>query len=214
VVVIGEGEGALEELLPRLARSARGGAHALDDVRGVVFRRDDGAPVRTLPRPQLPDLDALPDPDREAIDSARYVETWRTHHGVGSISLICARGCPYHCNWCSHAVYGNTHRRRSPARVAAEVEFLLERYKTDQLWYADDVFTIKRSWFFEYRREPSAATSACRLSASRAPIAWTTRSSRAWRPSAAGGCGSARSPARSASSTPCSAGCGSSGCKR
>jgi anaerobic magnesium-protoporphyrin IX monomethyl ester cyclase len=150
IVVIGEGEGALEELLPRLART---GLHALDDVRGIVFRRDDGAPVRTLPRPQLPDLDALPDPDREAIDTARYVETWRTHHGMGSISLICARGCPYHCNWCSHAVYGNTHRRRSPARVAAEVEHLLARYRPDQLWYADDVFTIKRSWFFEYAAE-------------------------------------------------------------
>jgi radical SAM superfamily enzyme YgiQ (UPF0313 family) len=72
---------------------------------------------------------------------------------MGSVSLICARGCPYHCEWCSHAVYGNTHRRRSPQRVAAEVEFLLERYKPDQLWYADDVFTIKHTWFFEYADE-------------------------------------------------------------
>jgi radical SAM superfamily enzyme YgiQ (UPF0313 family) len=147
VIVIGEGEAALEELLPRLAGA---GPHALDGVAGIVFRRDDGTIMRMPPRPQLPDLDALPDPDREAIDVDRYVDTWRTHHGVGSVSLICARGCPYHCNWCSHAVYGNTHRRRSPERVADEVAFLLERYKPDQLWYADDVFTIRHSWFFAY----------------------------------------------------------------
>ena len=152
VVVIGEGEAALEELLPRLAASPDG-PHQLDGVLGIAYRRADGTIARALPRPYIPDLDALPDPDREAIDIDRYVETWRTHHGMGSASLICARGCPYHCEWCSHAVYGHTHRRRSPGRVADEVEFLLARYKPDQLWYADDVFTIRHSWFFAYADE-------------------------------------------------------------
>jgi radical SAM superfamily enzyme YgiQ (UPF0313 family) len=150
VIVIGEGEATLAELLPRLAKE---GPHKLDDLPGVAYRRDDGGVTRNLPRPYIADLDALPDPDREAIDVDRYVETWREHHGLGSVSLICARGCPYHCEWCSHAVYGHTHRRRSPGRVADEVELLLARYKPDQLWYADDVFTIQHSWFFEYAGE-------------------------------------------------------------
>ncbi len=150
VIVVGEGEAALAELLPRLAKH---GPYRLDGIPGIAYRREDGALARALPRPYLPDLDALPDPDREAIDIDRYVETWRTHHGMGSVSLICARGCPYHCEWCSHAVYGHTHRRRSPQRVADEVELLLARYEPDQLWYADDVFTIKHSWFFEYAGE-------------------------------------------------------------
>ncbi len=150
VIVIGEGEAALEELLPLLANH---GPHNLDGVLGIAYRRADGTIARAVPRPYIPDLDALPDPDREAIDIDRYVETWRTHHGMGSASLICARGCPYHCEWCSHAVYGHTHRRRSPQRVADEVEFLLARYQPDQLWYADDVFTIKHSWFFAYADE-------------------------------------------------------------
>ncbi len=150
VIVIGEGEATLADLLPRLAGD---GPHKLDGLPGVAYRRDDGGIVRNPPRAYLADLDALPDPDREAIDVDRYVETWRKHHGLGSVSLICARGCPYHCEWCSHAVYGHTHRRRSPGRVADEVEHLLARYKPDQLWYADDVFTIKHSWFFEYAGE-------------------------------------------------------------
>jgi radical SAM superfamily enzyme YgiQ (UPF0313 family) len=150
VIVVGEGEATLEELLPRLAKD---GPHHLDGVLGIVYKRDDGTVVRALPRPYVADLDSLPDPDREAIDIDRYVETWRTHHGLGSVSLICARGCPYHCEWCSHAVYGHTHRRRSPGRVADEVEQLVARYRPDQLWYADDVFTIKHSWFFEYAAE-------------------------------------------------------------
>jgi radical SAM superfamily enzyme YgiQ (UPF0313 family) len=150
VIVIGEGEATLEALAPRLLKN---GAQHLDDITGIAFRRDDGSIVQTLPRPYLADLDSLPDPDRAAIDLDRYVATWREHHGRGSASLICARGCPYHCEWCSHAVYGHTHRRRSPQRVADEVEFLLARYQPDQLWYADDVFTIKHKWFYEYADE-------------------------------------------------------------
>ncbi len=143
VIVVGEGELTMSELMSK----------GLDDLRSIaviIFRGDDGAAVRTAPRPYIKDLDALPFPDRDAIDMDRYVDVWRTRHGMGSVSLICARGCPFHCQWCSHAVYGNSHRRRSPGNVVAELEMLIERYRPDQVWYADDVFTIHRKWFFEY----------------------------------------------------------------
>jgi anaerobic magnesium-protoporphyrin IX monomethyl ester cyclase len=143
VIVVGEGELTMAELLSRDFED-------LSSVAGIVFRGDDGAVVRGPPRPYIKDLDALPFPDRDAIDMDRYVEVWRSRHGMGSVSLICARGCPFHCEWCSHAVYGNSHRRRSPANVAAELEMLIARYKPDQVWYADDVFTIHRKWFLEY----------------------------------------------------------------
>ena len=118
-IVIGEGEVTLTELL----EARRGPAPTdLSGIAGVAFRAADGRVVRTLPRSNLRDLDAQPFPDREAIDLDRYVTTWREHHGRGSVSLITARGCPYTCTWCSHAVYGYTHRRRSPENVADEVE--------------------------------------------------------------------------------------------
>jgi radical SAM superfamily enzyme YgiQ (UPF0313 family) len=132
---------------------ADGGRDALRAVNGLVVRMGDGAIVRTPPRANLPDLDAQPFPDRAAIDVARYVDTWRTHHGRGSVSLITARGCPYTCTWCSHAVYGYTHRRRSPENVADEVERILADHAPDMLWYADDVFTIHRTWLLRYADE-------------------------------------------------------------
>lgn len=150
VIVIGEGELTLEELIPRLARDD---AAALHDVAGIAFRDADGKVVRTPPRPQIADLSAQPWPDREAIDLERYLETWHTHHGVRSVSLITARGCPYTCTWCSHTVFGHSHRRRTPADVADEVAFLVERYRPDQLWYADDVFTIQPRWTLRYAEE-------------------------------------------------------------
>ncbi len=150
VVVAGEGERTLEELLPHLARH---GLEGLDRVPGVLFRGDDGEVVEGPPREQIPVLDELPFPDREAIDTPAYVDLWRRHHGMGAVSLITARGCPYRCRWCSHAVFGFTHRRRSPENVALEVEQIVERYRPDMLWYADDVFTIHHRWLYAYAAE-------------------------------------------------------------
>jgi len=147
VVVIGEGEAAMAELLPVLAGK---GPRGLSSIRGIVFRDDTGRAVHTAERPKITDLDTLPFPDREAIDHQKYLDVWRQHHGASSINLITARGCPYRCNWCSHAVYGFSHRRRSPSNVADEVAWIIDRYDPDQLWYADDVFTISHPWLHSY----------------------------------------------------------------
>jgi len=149
-VVIGEGEMALAELLPALATH---GPHRLHHVRGIVFRGEAGELVHTPERAKIPELDALPFPDREAIDHQQYLDVWRQYHGASSINLITARGCPYRCNWCSHAVYGYSHRRRSPESVADEVAWIVERYRPDQLWYADDVFTISHPWLRRYSEQ-------------------------------------------------------------
>lgn len=149
-IVVGEGEVTMAELLAALA--ARG-PHRLDGVAGTVFRDEDGALVTNPPREQVPDLDTLPWPDRAQIDVPRYVDVWRRHHGSGSVNLITARGCPYRCHWCSHAVYGYTHRRRGAADCAAEVAHIVETYRPDQVWYADDVFTIHHRWLADFARE-------------------------------------------------------------
>ncbi len=150
VVVVGEGEETLAELLPALA--ARG-PHRLHGIAGTIFRDEAGLVVRNPARPQIADLDSLPWPDRGAIDLPRYVDTWRAHHGRGSVNLITARGCPYKCKWCSHAVFGYSYRRRDPADCAAELAHIAETYRPDQVWYSDDVFTINHRWLHAYAGE-------------------------------------------------------------
>jgi radical SAM superfamily enzyme YgiQ (UPF0313 family) len=150
VVVIGEGELTLEELLPVLAKRGRAGLHI---VNGIAYLDDFGKLIRTDPRVFVQDLDSLPLPDREAINLEGYINAWRTHHGMGSVSLVTARGCPYTCTWCSHSVYGESHRRHSPERTVQEVAYLVERYQPDQLWYVDDVFTINHRWLKGFAAE-------------------------------------------------------------
>ena len=160
VVVIGEGELTLEEVVPALQARVVETLHTdamnkdtLHKIDGIAFLAPDGSVVRTKPREQIRDIDEQPWPARELIDMSRYVDVWRTHHGMGSVSLITARGCPYHCRWCSHEVFGKTHRRRKPVSVADELEWLIDRYQPQMAWMADDVFTIHHGWLFQYAAE-------------------------------------------------------------
>lgn len=143
LVVAGEGELALEAILA--------GAPP-ESIPGLYFRAD-GKVAHTGAACQVKDLDAQPWPDRERIDIERYLQAWRERHGQGSVSVITARGCPYHCRWCSHSTFGKTHRRRSAPAVVDEVAWIQDRYHPDLLWVADDVFTIHHGWLEQYAAE-------------------------------------------------------------
>ena len=152
-VVFGEGELTMEELLTAL----RSGAPAIRYAKITVmpsstcWRQPAPNPATT----QIADIDAQPWPARDAIDIHRYVKSWRDAHGKGSVNFITARGCPYKCRWCSHQVYGQTHRRRNPLLVVDEVEWLLQEYTPEMVWVSDDVFTIHHAWLRDYAAEMS-----------------------------------------------------------
>jgi anaerobic magnesium-protoporphyrin IX monomethyl ester cyclase len=148
-VVAGEGELTMQELLQAL----RDGETNFLKIAGLAFLDCDGHMRQMPPRGQIANLDLQPWPAREAIDIHRYVDTWRTHHGSGSVNFITARGCPFRCNWCSHQVFGQSHRRRDPVLVVDEVEWLLSRYSPDMIWVSDDVFTINHAWLRSYASE-------------------------------------------------------------
>jgi radical SAM superfamily enzyme YgiQ (UPF0313 family) len=148
VAVLGEGEETLVELLPAFI-----GNRALDTVTGIAFKKDNHTIQQNQSRQLIQNLDMLPLPDRDAIDIPEYLRTWKTHHGMSSVSLICARGCPFTCTWCSRSVYGETHRRRSVKNVVDEIELLISNYHPDMLWFADDVFTINHQWFHDFYDE-------------------------------------------------------------
>ncbi len=140
-VVVGEGEQTFAELLA-------GGDWST--IPGLVFRRDDLL-VRTPARNPDLDLDALPFPDRAAIDLNAYLGCWERYHSMRPISLITSRGCPYQCTWCAHNVYGHSLRKRSPEHVVAEMAELHRSYRFDHYWFADDVFNIQPKWLLRWR---------------------------------------------------------------
>jgi len=150
VIVVGEGELTLEELIPQLRDPGMTNRQA---VPGIIYRDADGTTTTTMPRNQIEDLNNRPFPARESIDIKRYLDVWKEHHGASSISVITARGCPYTCRWCSHSVFGFSFRRRSPTDVADELEWIRDTYAPDRVWYADDVFAMSRHWLNSFADE-------------------------------------------------------------
>jgi len=157
LIVKGEGEQTLDAVLEVIARTRGTQAdRSFSDcnfgaIDGLIYAGPSGH-IETPDRDKVADLDSLPFPARDAIDLRVYMDHWKAHHGASSVSLITARGCPYTCRWCSHSVYGYSYRTRSPEDVAEEVLFIRDTYDPEQLWYADDVFSINPKWLKRYAR--------------------------------------------------------------
>jgi anaerobic magnesium-protoporphyrin IX monomethyl ester cyclase len=149
VVGVGEGEQLMLELLAALQER---GKHRLHDVAGIHFRDETGAMVTTPARERLP-IASLPWPSRDAVDLRQYLDSWKQRHGENSLNIITARGCPYTCKWCSHGVFGRSYRHREVEDVVDEVQHLIATYNPDQLWFADDVFTMNHPWLRKLHAE-------------------------------------------------------------
>jgi anaerobic magnesium-protoporphyrin IX monomethyl ester cyclase len=153
---------AAEYGIPALTNSSDATDHP-DEYRqagfGRVIRGElEAALVETVlnwPEPAkapaaVADLDALPSPAWDLLDIEPFRRAWIEAHGYFSMNLVGSRGCPYHCNWCAKPLYGDNYRHHSADRVAAEMEFVKDRFQPDQLWFADDIFGLSSKWAREF----------------------------------------------------------------
>jgi radical SAM superfamily enzyme YgiQ (UPF0313 family) len=143
VVVTGEGEITLVELLDVLTGRRPGGLETID---GLAYLDGRAGVVRTRSRDIIRDLGSLPLPAWDLVDVARYRAIWRSHHGYFSMNIATTRGCPYHCNWCAKPIYGQRYTARTPEHVVEEMVWLKQVYAPDHLWIADDIFGLKPGW--------------------------------------------------------------------
>jgi anaerobic magnesium-protoporphyrin IX monomethyl ester cyclase len=125
VVAYGEGEVSGPILVDRLVRGL--------SLSGCpnIFYRENGVVLRTPPCPRIEHPGRIPYPAYDRIDLSRY----------GGIGMITSRGCPFHCTFCSVApVWGFEPHLRSCEDIIAEMEYLLERGKTDLFLFQDEFF--------------------------------------------------------------------------
>ncbi|MGB9629776.1 MAG: B12-binding domain-containing radical SAM protein, partial [Thermodesulfobacteriota bacterium] len=92
-IVVGEGEATMRELVEGLERR-----RDLREIPGLFINTKEGF-VPTGHRDFFKDLDELPFPDY------RSIQRYRRYYHMGfqkPLALVeTARGCPYHCNFCS-----------------------------------------------------------------------------------------------------------------
>jgi radical SAM superfamily enzyme YgiQ (UPF0313 family) len=145
LVVVGEGEETLLEIVERASRG-RLAAAELRDLQGIACRAGDSV-VLTPPRPPLSDLDAVPFPSRYGDDTIG-VDPRRQFEFI-----ITSRGCPAACTFCaSPSFWGRSLRFRSPADIVEEMQLLRERYGLFYFSIRDDTFTADRRRVMEFCR--------------------------------------------------------------
>ncbi|HEV8129696.1 MAG TPA: radical SAM protein [Acidobacteriota bacterium] len=137
-VVVGEGEDTFLELVNTLQSGGD-----LWDVPGILFHRN-GAPVRTLPRSDSVDIEALPWPAYHLLEVERYfhMESARyTPRHERAIQIFTSRGCPWRCTYC-HDLFGKTFRGRSAENVFEEMHMLYKQYGVREFMIEDDIFNL------------------------------------------------------------------------
>ena len=136
VIVKGEGDNTIVELL-RVLQSQK----PLSNISGIVYKQNDVI-FNNSDRKTYVDLDSLPYLAYHLLPWQKY----RPHppHGraLPFFAMITSRGCPYHCSYCSKAVFGNKFRAQSPRRVVDEMVYYQFRYGAREVAFYDDVFTL------------------------------------------------------------------------
>ena len=106
-LIIGEGEETLLEFTNQFF-----GDQKYEQVSGLAYWNEQGGMVKNTPRIKIKQVDQLPFPNRKKINLNSYLEVWKERHGKSTLNISTQRGCPYTCQWCSTAVYGQSYRRR------------------------------------------------------------------------------------------------------
>ena len=141
VIVYGEGEETIRELA-----SALDGNRPLEDVKGLIFRRD-GDVIRTGERPVIENIDTLPFPSHDLVDVAAYLPSPTFYRRLPHANIIGARGCPYRCIFC----HTDPHvRMRSAANITDEIEMLYREHGVRDIAFWDDTFTLSEERAFEF----------------------------------------------------------------
>jgi anaerobic magnesium-protoporphyrin IX monomethyl ester cyclase len=131
--VVGEGERTLLELCRGIPP---------DTVKGLAWKAADGAVTVNGPADYIEDLDEIPFPAYDLLPPPGLYRS-RTRRGPMA-AMITSRGCPFHCTFCNHNIFGKRYRALSPGRVVSDMRSLIARFGIRQFDILDDNFLYDR----------------------------------------------------------------------
>lgn len=133
VVVIGEGEETIVELLNKISNR-----QSFHNVKGIAYR--EGNRVRINPkRPLIQDIDSIPWPAYDMFP-IEYYRLIRSPHSTKTdfvMPLLSGRGCNFKCNFCYRMDEG--FRPRSADSIIDEIKCLQKEYRITYIDFADEL---------------------------------------------------------------------------
>jgi radical SAM superfamily enzyme YgiQ (UPF0313 family) len=142
--VIQEGEYAIVDFVEFLK-----GNRKIEDVRNLLYKSQGKTKRNKVER--IKDLNSLPIPDYSlVINHIRRYEGANPSFASPSIAIMCTRGCPYECTFCSSP--GNWDRKltfRTADSIIKEILYLRETINVREVFFQDDTLNARPAWFFE-----------------------------------------------------------------
>lgn len=140
ILVIGEGELTILELTNKIEKG-----DVIKDIKGIVYRSEDEF-ISTGNRPLINDLSQLPMMPLHLFDLNKYYPLPGTFKRLPSLAMSTSRGCPFKCTFCnSKGIWGNSVRMRPAKAVVDEIEYVVNTYNVKEIYFVDELFTMKRS---------------------------------------------------------------------
>ena len=144
MICLGEGEGAMEDLLQRMREKK-----PYNDIKNLWVKDAAGHIYKNEKRPVIRPLESLPNPDKSLF--AKYGAL------TSRIMIMTTRGCPFACTFCvnsfRNAAYsGEVYlRQRTVDNVIADMVEIKKKYKPKKFRFEDDVFAFNQKWLNEFK---------------------------------------------------------------
>lgn len=138
--VISEGEKTIIDLLDNLDDPRK--------VQGISYKEGDKL-VTTDPRPPIDNLDDIPFPTWHKFPMEIYLANChlRDTLSLKSLNVVCGRGCPYNCHYCSRTFAGM--RLRSVENIGEEIAHLKKVYNIKGIFFNDELVLVNKKRSYE-----------------------------------------------------------------
>jgi len=139
VIVRGEGEVTFADLVKKVDEGL-----AFSKIKGISFR-NNGEIFHNLLRPLIEDLDGLPYPGYHFVKEFVHKYHFSAMSGLRMPYALIegSRGCSHRCTFCSQwCFWQGLWRKKSPKRIADEMEYCFQNYGSRFIWLTDDNFGV------------------------------------------------------------------------
>jgi len=146
-IVIGEGELTFQELVKIYKKNKSQAEKELAVIKGIGFKTSDGHIIINPPRGVVKNLDDLPLPAYDLVDTTKYSNLLACSDQV--VTIMTSRGCPHRCVFCD--LRRTAYRYRTSVNILEEIRFWVEK-GVQEFFIQDDNFTINRKRTIEFCR--------------------------------------------------------------
>lgn len=135
--IIGEPEWTIRKLVKALNSNI-----SLDNINGLIYRKDSRIMINKRQDFSANSLDDLPMPARDLLNNDAYTHVADSQRFT---LLNVSRGCPYNCSFCSaHFYYGKKFRKRNIESIICEIKECINNYKIKKFLFWGESFTFDR----------------------------------------------------------------------